>query len=52
MQSWWCRQDVDGTVQSAAGSDCVLLGLCVRGSSSVVKLIGGRVQSGLCCQVD
>ena len=30
-------------MQCAGISDCVLLGLCIRGSSSVVKLIGGRV---------
>ena len=37
---------VDGTVLLLLCCDCVSLGLCVRGSSSVVKLIGGRVQSG------
>ena len=37
---------VDGTVHLLLCSDCVLLGLCVRDSSSVVKMIGGRVRSG------
>ena len=36
-QSWWCRQVVGGTVQSAGFYDCVLLGLCMRGSSSIVR---------------
>ena len=34
---------VCGTVQSAGMiCGCVFLGLCMRGSSSVVKLLGGR----------
>ena len=27
---------------AVADSGCVLLGLCMKGSSSVVKLLGGR----------
>ena len=30
---------------------CVLSGSVCEGSSSVVKLLGVRVQSGLCCQL-
>ncbi len=29
-------------MQFAGVCDCVLLGLCMKGSSSVVKLLGGR----------
>ena len=31
--------------------DCLVLGLWLRGSNSVVKLLGGRVQFEWCCQV-
>ena len=41
-----------GTVLAVAVcSDCYELGLWLRGSNSVVKLHGGRVQSGWCRQV-
>ena len=43
---------VGGTVQAVAVfSDCVVLGLWLRGPNSVVKLLGGRVHSGWCRRV-
>ena len=40
---------VGGTVLAVAViCDCLVLGLWMRGFNSVVKLLGGRVQSGWC----
>ena len=40
VQSWWCRQSVGGTVQLLVVIACSWV--LYEGSSSVVKLLGGR----------
>ena len=40
VQSWWCRQSVGGTVQLLVVIACSWA--LYEGSSSVVKLLGGR----------
>ena len=49
----WCVVSLlGGTVLAVAEiCDCLVLGLWMRGLNSVVKLLGGRVQSGWCRQV-
>ena len=42
VKSWWCCQDVDNTVHSAVVLRLRVLRPCLRGSSTVVKLLGGR----------
>ena len=49
-----CRQIVDDTLQFCCCVWLRVLGLCLwggGGSSSVVKLLGVRVQSGLYCRL-
>ena len=46
----WCAVNLfGGTVLAVVViCDCLVLGLWMRGFNSVVKLLGGRVQSGWC----
>ena len=49
----WCVVNLFGGTELAIAvfCDCLVLGLWMQGLNSVVKLLGGRVQSGWCRQV-